>query len=112
MIQAEAHSDDHVIEVKFDATPYFEQADDEALLQLAECGWGGDYPGDYVAQHMAEKVPDVAKLFEYLTAIADVPSKKDVCGFECHVDATDAMAWIAGNRPNLHAEILADQEQD
>ena len=110
MIEAEAHSDDYVISVKFDATPYFVQADDEKLWALYACGWGGDYPGDYVAHHMAELLPSVEHLFTYLASISDIPSKRDVSGFECHVDRKQAMDWIAANRPALHARILADQE--
>lgn len=43
-IKAEVHTDDHIYEVNFDAEPWFAQASDKEILEVAECGWGGDYP--------------------------------------------------------------------
>ncbi|MEO8286533.1 MAG: hypothetical protein ABI670_08870 [Chloroflexota bacterium] len=40
-IDAEAHSDDWAIQVKFDAAPYLAQASPDDIKELAECGWGG-----------------------------------------------------------------------
>jgi len=96
MIHAECHSDDHVVEVKFDATAWFEKATDEEIKALAACDWGGDYPGDAVAEWMAEHDASVKALFDYLAL-----RPKEPLGFECHVDATDALAWIKANRPSL-----------
>ena len=111
VIPAEAHSDDHVIEVKFDALEYFLQATAEELLLLAGCGFGGDYPADNVAQYLAETNKPLEKLFDYLEAIADVPSKKDCNGFECNVDETAARTWLAENRPQVFA-LLATKDAE
>lgn len=109
MIRAEAHSDDRVHEVNFDATPYFQQAKSEEIAALAACDWGGDYPADAVAQFCAEHEPKLAQLFSYLESIANVPSKKDESGFECHVTSEDALAWLKTNRPELHDALTRNE---
>ena len=55
MICAECHSDDHNVEVAFDATRWFEQATDKQIAELAAVGWGGEYPADAVAEFMTDK---------------------------------------------------------
>lgn len=103
MIKAECHSDDRAVEVAFDATPWFAQAEDGAILKLAACDWGGDYPADDVAMFMAGNVAEIATMFLYI----DARQKIEDCGFECHVDPDSAIHWITINRPALHQEILA-----
>ena len=65
-------------EVRFygQAAPWFEQAPDEAILDLAKCGWGGDYPADAVAEFFEGKVPDITAMFKYKQH-----------GFECYQEA-------------------------
>jgi hypothetical protein len=111
VIQAEAHSDDRVFEVQFDAGEWFKQATDDEIGRLARCGWGGDYPADSVAHFMADHSPPLAKLFEYLEHIAGLPSKKNVCGFECHVDEDAAMSWLRQFKPELAKKIEPADEQ-
>lgn len=102
MIRAECHSDDRNVEVRFDATPWFEQAKDEQIADLFACGWGGDYPADAVAEYMAEHNEKIAFMFKYLVAISDDPTKKDCHGYECHItDELAALNWILENRSHL-----------
>jgi hypothetical protein len=106
MISAEAHSDDFNVERSFDATPWFEQASGKKILDLAKCGFGGDYPADNVAEFMSYYLDnrgdgDLKELFTYLGIIANDPVKKDCHGFECHVDPEEARAWIKEHRPIL-----------
>ena len=110
-IRAEVHSDDYIFEVKFDAEPWFEQSDDVEIVALAACGWGGDYPADAVAIATADINTEVAEMFHYLERIADIPSKKDCSGFECYVDAGDAMGWIRTFREEL-ASIVEQINED
>ena len=110
VIPAEAHSDDRVFEVPFDAQEWFKQAADEEILRLAESGWSGDYPADSVAHFMAERHPPLAKLFEYLEHIATLPSKKDLRGFECSVDDEAAMTWLRQFKTELATKIKADDQ--
>lgn len=100
-VGAEVHTDDRCVEAWFDCTEYFEQASDKALVALAECGWGGDYPADDVARFFEGKNPEVSRVFRHLENIRDLRSHKDKGGFECHVDDTEAIAWIHANRPHL-----------
>jgi hypothetical protein len=89
MIKAECHSDDMKAAYRFDAVPYFRQATDQAIIDLASCNWGGDYPADDVAYHMlAIGHQNVTKMFTYLEIIRN---SKQNAGFECHVDAQSAI---------------------
>ncbi len=105
MIQAEAHSDDRNVEVSFDATDFFAKASDKDILDLARCGWRGDYPADEVALRTADTHQNLAFMFKYLEAIANDPAKKDCHGFECSVNEADACAWVRENRQHLVTEI-------
>ena len=101
MIKAECHSDDRASEVEFDATPWFERASNKEIADLARCGWGGGDPADAVAEFCSDTDENVKKVFDYLNIIKDDPSKKDCCGFECHVDQEDAVAWIRVHRAEM-----------
>lgn len=101
MIYAEVHSDDHNVKTEFDATPWFEQAFVKDLIELSKCGWGGDYPADNVAKFCSDFDENVQKVFDYLDVIKDDPSKKDCCGFECHIDRESAIEWLKANRPEI-----------
>ena len=102
-IRAECHSDDHNIEISFDAKDWFDKAEGDAILKLADCEWGGDYDADAVAEHFEDST--TKRLFEYLHLIHADPSKKDACGFECHVDRDDALRWLKKNRPKIYAVV-------
>ena len=104
-IRAEAHDDNHAFEIEFDAAAWFEQASDETILKLAECGWEYDYPADEVAIWMAEKNEDLAHMFAYIQAVANT---RKSCGFECSVDKADAVAWLKLNRSHLLQQIEED----
>lgn len=105
MIKAECHSDDRNVEIIFDATVWFEQAKDKAIIDLASCGWGGDYPADSVAEYMADHIEKIAFMFKYLEAIQNDWTKKDCHGFECHIlDEKAANVWISKNRPQITHE--------
>lgn len=95
MIRAEVHTDDYAAVAKFDAQPWFLQATDAEIEQLAKCGYGGDYASDAVAVWSAGFSAAVAEVMKY-GEIARV-------GFECHVNQNDAEQWIAENRPHLLA---------
>jgi hypothetical protein len=103
VIEAEAHSDDYNVQISFDATAWFEEADDESIIDLAECGWGGDYPADEVAQYFEETF--TKRLFTYLSFSPTMPWSGDTVGFECNVQAEQALVWIASRRPHLLAQL-------
>lgn len=92
-ISAEAHSDDRVFEVEFDAADWFAQASDEEITALAEIEWRGDREADEVAEYFTSN-SELATLFDYV-------GKKGNIGFECSIDPDDAMAWVKQHRPEL-----------
>jgi len=97
-IKAKCYSDDHCVEVAFDAARWFQQANDKDIIDLAGCGWGGDYAADAVAVYMAASDEHVAYMFKYLEARN---GRRDAPGFECHVDEVAARVWLATHRPEL-----------
>jgi hypothetical protein len=99
VIRAEVHTDDFAFTAKFDALPFFESATPKQIVDLAECDWGGDYPADEVALFFDERsgYDDITRLFDY-----DVKRKT---GFECHVHAPDAIAWLKANRPDVFSMV-------
>ncbi len=74
-IRAECHSDDRVYAAEFNALAWFEQAEDSEILKLAEEDWGDGYAADEVGMFMADLVPDVQKMFDYLEHYNQAPRK-------------------------------------
>lgn len=109
-IRAEAHSDDRVFEVSLNAVPWFQQASEQEVLNLARCGWGGGEASDLVVESFIGKDVQVDEMFGYLHLIRDSREKKDQCGFECTVNKEDALSWLARNRPTL-AALLSDADE-
>lgn len=106
MIRAKTYSDDHAVEVNFDATPWFDQALPQDILDLADCGWGGDYPADHVAEYFEADISAIEKMFDYVRA---TQSTRNAQGFECYIDEDDAKAWLDLYRPGWN---LNDRELD
>lgn len=103
-IRAEVHSDDFRATARFDAEPFFQQASDQDLIDLAEADWGGDEAADRVAREM-EDHPG----YEAVGRVLDYASDTRNCGFECHVHAQDAEAWLFANRPALYRDLIGDE---
>ncbi len=99
-IRAECHSDDHNIEISFDAVKWFEDAEGDAILELADCEWGGDYAADAVAEHFEDST--TKRMYDYLHIVNQNETK---CGSECHVDKDDALRWLKKNRPKIYAAV-------
>ena len=104
VIPAEAWTDDHKIEVKFDALEWFKQANDEEIRNLAGCEWSLDEPADEVAIWTADNAyqDGLCKLFWYTSNIAG--------GFECRVDEEKARQWLKKERPATHTLICMDED--
>ena len=104
-ITAECHSDDRVVECRFDARSWFEKADAEDVLKLALCGWSGDYPADEVAMAAAGWNSGVKRMFDYIEFYNE--SHKEHIGFECQVCSEEAMVWLEKNRPVIYGKVLS-----
>lgn len=112
-ILAKAWTDDRRIEVDFNAGPWFVQASDDDILKLAECGWARDYPADAVLHWSAgHRIGQTRKVFEYLDMVNGKDAFGNTLGFECEVDADQALAWLKSQRPGVYARLAADQEDD
>lgn len=113
MIRAECHSDDFRFTAKFDATPWFAQAIEDAVVNLSRQEWGGDYAADAIA-HYLQDVPGyehVAAMFDYLDARPRTPSG-DLVGFEVNVHRDDAVRWLMANRRGVFDVIAVIEEID
>ena len=113
MIKAEVHTDDYMYydespdedhRTGFDATGWFEQASEKEILELAEIGWGGNYPADDVAWWAEDGIPhpQIQSMFRYTQA-------RNI-GFECHVDGKAAMAWLLAHKPDVATAIRAQRK--
>lgn len=104
VIRAEVHSDDFRVTARFDAEPFFRQATDQDLLDLAAVEWGGDQAADRVAREMEgyQGYEPVRQVMDYVRNTRD-------CGFECHVHAQDAEAWLLAHRPSLYRDLNGDK---
>ncbi len=99
VIPSEIHTDDHVVQVQFDALPFFQKADDGQIAELASIDWRGDYAADRVALEIAGSEASVAHLFEYLRVLNENNTGNDMVGFEVSIDGPGALAWLQENRP-------------
>jgi hypothetical protein len=108
-VDARAHSDDYHVNIKFDAAGWFAQAPDDEIVSLAKVNWGGDYEADAVAEHFEHSTTQ--RLFDYLSTKPTMMGSDDPVGFECHVDADQAVAWLHRHRPELAQSIegMADE---
>lgn len=107
-VGAEVHSDDRVFEARFDARGYLAGAGADDLAALLDCGWGGDYPADRVAEFEGGERGDAG-----VAAVLDYPTRLRGMGFECRVDAGEAEAWLRLFRPRAFAKaVLASERGD
>lgn len=107
-IFATAWSDDRVIEIEFDARPWFWTAETEEIVDLAKCGWRGSEPSDQVAMYMAEQHDGLADLFKYLELVNNRGSVRETVGFECSVNEDEAVQWLEKHRPHAHKDVLKE----
>ena len=105
-VQAEVHNDSQTTKVEFDAAPWFAQASDKEILDLAGIGWRGDYASDAVALHFESSDDDIADLLNFCRATMNT---RDPQGFECSVDEDQALAWLKQHRVGVWAQLLCKE---
>lgn len=98
-IPAYARSLDGVFEARFDALPYFLDADDQELMELYKADFSG-LPAAELAYSLRD-LEDLARLFAQVERVHDGVS----LGFQCEVEREPALEWISANRPELAARI-------
>ena len=98
-VPAMASTDDGMLVIAFDATPFFETAADDLIRELLEDGFAGGYGADAVVQELADADNDLGRMFWYLKKINE-HSRKAV-GYEVSVDAAAARRWLELYKPHL-----------
>ena len=101
VVPAEVHTDDLVFQIDFDAEPFLRNADDANLRALRAYGWGCDETADRLAIEREPYLEEIARMFKYLDAIQQQPSKKDESGFEVIIDVEAAEQWVRAHRPDV-----------
>jgi hypothetical protein len=94
VVHAYIISDDQDHRVDFDAGPWLMKASLNQLVDLAKCGYRGDYPADQVAQDLSRENSELDDFFGAVT-----------CGFEVIINPWDADHFLSVNRPREY-EIL------
>ena len=102
---AEAHSDDRVAIVRFDAAKWLASAHPRDIKGLRDCAWGGDYPADEVARWEEECHPggELTAMFSHAVRMTDAGHD---CGFECHVQPAPALAFLKETRRDVYDLIM------
>lgn len=105
LIEAKAYSDDRLYEVEFDAAPWFKDASADAIITLANNGWGDCETADDIALRIEDANPAVQSMLNYCRATQR--SRRSV-GFVCRVDPEQAMQWLKSNRKSIWARIICE----
>src|ERR1700751_302847 len=105
MIHATCHTADNVWCVELDATPWFREADDPSIIDLAHRGWASTTIADSLERRRGYE--GLHDLVEYAAKRLQPDSLEDPAWetFECVVDAPEAVAWPEKNRPDVAARI-------
>lgn len=118
-VRARAYRDDYAIDFEFNAAPWLAQASVEEIIDLARCGWGGDYAADAVAIESEALLQGTAE-GDKLSALFALTSTEEDEGFECHLDhretAANLSTWLKQYRPDAFErltvlELLPSTEQ-
>lgn len=111
-VKATVHSDDKEATATFDAAPWFEQATEDQLLDLAREEYKYDATSDAVAEFMAARLGEVKEVMDY---VAERNAKlkadgKEEEGFGCAVTEDDVLEWVEANRPYLLPKLAEIKE--
>src|SRR5262249_2582738 len=106
-IYASAQSADHTLEVAFDASPYFREADEAEIAALAQAGWTHGAAATAVARRCAPEDGTLTTLFTYLELYNHGRQKAAVVGLECTIESESAVAWLQAARPGVRERVQA-----
>jgi hypothetical protein len=108
MIRASCHTADNALALEFDATPWFVEADPQSILHLAKQSWASTWVADALETHPGYE--GLHQLVSYAATRLSDESLEDPTwdALNCAVDPSDAMQWLAENRPEI-ATLLQDQ---
>jgi hypothetical protein len=105
MIRAACHTADNRLALEFDATPWFREADPESILHLAEKDWSSVWVAD--ALETRPGYEGLHRLIEYAATRLRDESLEDPTWptLHCIVNQSDAVQWLARNRPGVAARL-------
>lgn len=104
MIKADVNTDDKAFELEFDAEPWFSQASDDEIVELAACGWACDEATNAVAIWTGQNpndIPENEEVTEMFSEISDTDNYPTMPEIECSIDEADARQWLEKNRSAL-----------
>ena|SRR6476659_7596791 len=105
MIHAECHTADDAMGVEFDATPWFEEAEPDIILLLAERDWSAPWVADSLEGRPGYE--ELRKVISYARDRLEAESREDPSWptFECRVNGAEAVAWLEQTRADLAEKI-------
>jgi hypothetical protein len=105
MIHAECHSADNMRTLKFDATPWFENADADSIVHIVHQNWSSQAVADALSTRPGYE--QLRELIQYARDRLRRESYEDASWptFACRVDATEALAWLEAKRPEVAARV-------
>ena len=98
-IPAEISSEDYKCSADFDAAEWFEQADDDHIVELADCYFRGEYPAGIVAIYFRYMDPAVDEVLDFCA--------ENRLSFEVEINQKAALKWIEANKPELCSSLAA-----
>jgi hypothetical protein len=111
-VKATVHSDDREATATFDAAPWFEQATEDDILNLAREEYKYEATSDRVAEFMAARLGEVKEVMDYVgernTRLK--ADGKEEEGFGCAVTEDDVLEWVEANRPYLLPKLAEIKE--
>lgn len=105
MIRARCHTADEAKSVEFDATPWFREADADAVAALAGRGWSAPWVADALEGRPGYE--GLGELLAYARGRLGEETREDPSWptFECRVDEADAAAWLERERPDVAGRL-------
>ena len=92
-----------VFNEEFDATPWFEKASAQEIIELVDEDWGPGEYSDRIALFCEQLNDNLETLFKYL--ILKNSGVGDAVGFSCTVDPDAAEAWLRRNRLDIYEQL-------
>jgi hypothetical protein len=105
MIRTSCHTADNALAFEFDATPWFREADPQSSLHLARQSWSSTWVAD--ALQTQPGYERLHQLVNYGATRLQDESLEDPASdaLNCDVDPSDAMQWLAENKPEVAAML-------
>lgn len=105
MINATLRSQDGILKLSFDATPWFAKASDDEIFALATGGWGDSQAADRLVQDVRVCNPQAAAFIKEM-ALPQLPN--GAAAIKVQIEDVAGGGWLLENRPALAARILAE----